>query len=278
MFAGLRCSNVAYADDTTIYVIIPKPSLRALYARLLTEDLIFIKAWCRQWRMQLNPGKTKSIIFSRSRTANPIHPDLSLGEVLIENVEYFKLLGVIFDSKLTFELHLRQITSIVSQKVGIIRKCWQVYRDNSLILKCFYSFLLAFFEYCSAVWMSAAPTHLQMLDRVFNSVKFLLPTDVKIEHRRTVAAVCILYKIFNKPEHPLYDRLPGPACPIRPTRRAQQMNSRACQSLLSRNSVQFNRSFLPSIIEIWNFHPQEIVDAQTMGRFKSLVYRFLLTQ
>ena len=145
MFAGLRCSNVVYADDTTIYVIIPKPSLRALYARLLTEDLIFIKAWCRQWRMQLNPGKTKCIIFSRSRTANPIHPDLSLGEVLIENVEHFKLLGVIFDSKLTFELHLREITSIVSQKIGIIRKCWQVYSDNSLILKCFYSFLLPFF-------------------------------------------------------------------------------------------------------------------------------------
>ena len=90
--------------------------------------------------MDLNPIKTKSITFSRSRTIFPEHPNLILGDTVIENVDTFKLLGVTFDSKLTFERHLRNVTSVVSQKVGILRKCWQVYQDNALVIKCFYAF------------------------------------------------------------------------------------------------------------------------------------------
>ena len=48
MFAGLSCSNVAYADDTTIYVIIPRPVDRAISAEQLSNDLAYIKAWCTQ--------------------------------------------------------------------------------------------------------------------------------------------------------------------------------------------------------------------------------------
>ena len=126
--------------------------------------------------------------------------------------------------------------------------------------------------------MCAAPTHLNMLHRAFASARFLMPADVRIEHRRTVAAVCIFYKILNNPRHPLQDRLPGPVGPIRRTRRAQRMNSRALRSMLSRNSVQFNRSFLPFVIEIWDFLPQELVEARNMNNFKSLVNRYLLSQ
>ena len=145
MIAGLSCPNVAYADDTTIYVIVPKPTVRALCARKLSDDLVFIRAWCIQWGMQLNPVKTKSITFSRSRTVHPEHPDLSLENVSIENVANLKLLGILFDSKLTFESHLRGVTSVVSQKVGILRKCWMTYRDNAVVLKYFYPFILPFF-------------------------------------------------------------------------------------------------------------------------------------
>ena len=139
LFASLSCLNVAYADDMTIYVIIPKPAMRGVFAQMLSDDLIVIRAWCIQWGMQLNASKTKSIIFSRSRTHLPEHPGLSIGHDTIENVDHLKLLGILFDSKLTFESHLRYITSIISQKIGILRKCWKTYRDNAIILECFYS-------------------------------------------------------------------------------------------------------------------------------------------
>ena len=125
--------------------------------------------WAHCGGMLLNAIKTKGIIFGRSRTSQPEHPELVLQGAIIENVDKIKLLGVTFDSKITFNCHLRNITSAVSQKIGILRKCWQVYRDDALVLKCFYAFILPFFEYCSSVWMSAASSYLNMLQRVFIS-------------------------------------------------------------------------------------------------------------
>ena len=276
MFAGLKCLNIAYADDTTIYVVIPKPADRASSCKKLQDDLVFIHEWCMQWGMQLNPSKTKCMIFSRSRTIYPEHPELTLGDTAIEKVEFLKLLGVTFDAKLTYERHLRNITSKVSQKIGILRKCWRVYQDNSLILKCFYAFILPFFEYCSSVWMSAAPTHINMLQRVYLSASFIAGTRLSLDHRRRVAALCIFFKIYNSPSHPMHSRLPPPVHIVRRTRRAQRMNSRALASALSPNTLQFNRSFLPSVIETWNTLPQNLVDAPSMDNFKRSVNRHLL--
>ena len=276
LLAGLKCNNIAYADDTTIYVIIRKPVDRASSALKLNEDLVFIEDWCGRWGMELNALKTKSMLFSRSRTILPEHPDLTLMNTTIESVETMKLLGVVFDSKLTYEQHLRKVTSIASQKVGILRKCWRVYEDDELVKKCFYAFVLPFFEYCSSVWLSAAPTHLNMLQRVFTSAEFIARTHLSLEHRRHVAALCHFYKIFHSPEHPMHSRLPPAVNPVRRTRRTQRMNTCALTSALSPNTVQFNRSFLPFVIEAWNFLPQGLVDSSTMDSFKRRVNRHLL--
>ena len=277
LLAGLSCCNVAYADDTTIYVVIPKPADRADLAQKLKSDLEFIKEWCIQWGMELNPSKTKSIVFSRSRTLVPDHPDIVLDDTTIENVEMLRLLGVIFDSKLTYECHISTVTRTVSQKLGILRKGWQTYRDDAIVLKSFYSFILPFFEYASPVWMSAAPCHLQQLQRVFNAAKFITPIGISLDHWRDVASACLLYKILGNAGHPMNSRLPGPANRIRRTRRANLMNSRAFASALTPHSVQFNRTFVPYLIEMWNFFPQEVVDASNVVSFKRLVNKHLLS-
>ena len=277
LLTGLSCLNVAYADDTTIYVVIPKPADRARLALKLKSDLQFIKEWCRLWGMELNPSKTKSIIFSRSRTDVPEHPNIMLENTIIENVEALRLLGVIFDPKLTFQSHISTVTRIVSQKIGILRKCWQTYRDDSIVLKTFYSFILPFFEYCSPVWMSAASSHLQQLQRVFNAAKFITPIGISLDHRRDVAAMCLFYKILSRDTHPMNSRLPGPANGNRRTRRANRMNSRALTSAVTPHSVQFNRTYVPYIIEMWNFLPQVVVDASNVDSFKRLVNRHLLS-
>ena len=73
-----------------------------------------------------------------------------------------------FDSKMTFEKHLRS----ASQRLGILRKYWQVFHDKLLLGRCFNGFVLPVLEYCSAVWYSAADTHLRLLDRVVSGASF----------------------------------------------------------------------------------------------------------
>ena len=124
--------------------------------------------------MKLNPSKSKELIVSRSRTHLPEHPNLSINGALIDQADQLKLLGVTLDSKLTFEAHLRNVSRSISQKLGILRKSKKIYKDDSILRKCFFSFTLPHFEYCSAVWSSAADCHLRLLDRAFNSVRFLM--------------------------------------------------------------------------------------------------------
>ena len=82
------------------------------------------------------------------------------------------IMEVTFDSKMTFEKHLRSVSRAASQRLGILRKSWRVFHDRLLLGRCFQGFVLPVLEYCSAVWCSAADTHLKLLDRVVNGALF----------------------------------------------------------------------------------------------------------
>ena len=74
---------------------------------------------------------------------------------------------------MTFEKHLRSVSRAASQGLGILRKSWRVFHDRSIFGRCFRGFVLPVLEYCSAVWCSAAETHLKLLDRVVSCARFL---------------------------------------------------------------------------------------------------------
>ena len=112
----------------------------------------------------MNPTKTRGMLISRSRTVEPLFPDLLIDGSVVEMVSELKILGVILDSKLTFEKQVRAIAASASMKVGILRKTMSVFRDVAAVAKCSWTFILPVVEYCSPVWMSAATSHLSLLD------------------------------------------------------------------------------------------------------------------
>ena len=132
------------------------------------------------------------------------------------------ILGVTFDSKMTFEKHLRSVSRVAFQRLGILRKSWQVFHDWLLLGRCCRGFVLPVLEYCSAVWCSAADTHLRLLDRVVSGVSFLTGSvfECDLAYLRSVAVLCMLYKIRCNLMHPLYGALPVPYVPVRVTRGA----------------------------------------------------------
>ena len=60
------------------------------------------------------------MIVSRSRTVFPPHLDLLVGSTSLNSCEFFKVLGVMFDRKFTFERHIRSISFLVAQKIGLL--------------------------------------------------------------------------------------------------------------------------------------------------------------
>ena len=63
---------------------------------------------------------------------------------------------------------------------------------------------------------SAADTNLKLLDRAVSGARFLTGGVIEgdIDHRRSVAVLCMLYKIRCNLMHPLNDALPGPYVPV----------------------------------------------------------------
>ena len=106
--------------------------------------------------MKLNASKTKTMIVSRSRTVNPQLTPLTLDGTVLKKSADLVILGLTFDTKMTFEKHLRSVASGAAQMLGIMRKSCQVFQDRSPLLRSSWSFVLPVLEYCPAVWCSTA--------------------------------------------------------------------------------------------------------------------------
>ena len=143
---------IGKADDSTLMAVVPSPVVRIAVAESLIRDLGRVNEWCDLWGMKLNANKTKTMIVSRSRTMHPLSPTLTIGATVLKESDDLVILGVTFDSKMTFEKHLRSVARAASQRLCILRKSWRVFHDRSLLGRCFRGFVLPVLEYCSAVW------------------------------------------------------------------------------------------------------------------------------
>ena len=120
--------------------------------------------------MILNDYTTKALVVSRSRIVNLPNGDLVLSGVSIFTTPNLEILGVKFESKLNFEDHVSGIVSRVSQKIGILSFLKRVFLDTSVLVCCYYAFILPILEYCTLVCRLAAECHIQLLERQIYSV------------------------------------------------------------------------------------------------------------
>ena len=175
-----------------------------------------------------------------------------------------------FDSKMTFEKHLRSVSTAASQRLGILRKSWRVFHDRSLLGRCVLGFVLPVLECCCAVWCSAADTCLKLLYRAVSGARFLTGAvfECDISHRRFVAVLFMLYKIRCNSVHHLNGALPGPCVPVLVTRGALVAHRYTAS--------QYSRTFIPLSMSLWNDLPDPVFDGVGLADFKSRVNAFLL--
>ena len=210
------------------------------------------------------------MIVSRSRTMHPQSPSLTIGGTVVKEYDYLVILGVTFDSKMTFEKHLRLVSRAASQRLDILRKSWRVLHDRSLLGRCFPGFVLPVLEYCSAVWCTAAVTHLKLLDRAVSGAQFLTGGvfECDITHRRYVAVLCMLYKIrCNR-------------CTLLMVLYLVHMCQCGLHSVLWSQphcrTSQYSRTFIPLSVSLWNDLANLVFDGVGLAFFKSRGNTFLL--
>ena len=138
-------------------------------------------------------------------------------------------------------------------------------------------FCPASFEYCSAVWCSAADTHLKLLDRAVSGARFLTGGvfECDISHRRSVPVLCMLIKIRCNPVHPLNGALPGPYVPVRVTRGALVAHRYTYAPPRCR-TLQCSRTFITFSLSLWNDLANPVFDGVGLAGFKSRANASLL--
>ena len=78
----------------------------------------WVSEWCKIRGLKLNASKTKTMIVSRSRTMHPQSPPLTIGGTVLKESDGLVILGVTFDSKMTFAKHLHSVSRAACQSLG----------------------------------------------------------------------------------------------------------------------------------------------------------------
>ena len=131
-------STDLYADDTTICET--SSDLQKIQTQLQIR-LNLINKWCTQNNMSIHPAKTKCMVISTSyKLKLNKELNLTINDVMIENVTVQKLLGVYIDNTLSWKAQMSKVSSKLNSKIALLKRIsyYLTYDMKLLFLQCLY--------------------------------------------------------------------------------------------------------------------------------------------
>jgi len=156
--------TLLYADDIAVIL----PSYSPSEAKTLLQNYLdSVADWCAEWKFSISAGKCALLPFSRKRhpsTAPALHID---GQV-IPVVNNFKFLGLIFDSKLRWNLHIQYVIKKCLKLKPLFYVITRSRSDPALpaLLTLYKSLVRSSIDYGLIVYGSASKSLLAELDKV----------------------------------------------------------------------------------------------------------------
>ena len=117
LVGNVRSDIKLFAEDTSLFSTVHDESKTA---EELDRDLERVRLWAWQWKMKFNTEKTEEVIFSAKRV-EPYHPPFSFGNDDVVRKSEHKHLGMILDSKLDFQSHIKAAIQKARRGIGMIR-------------------------------------------------------------------------------------------------------------------------------------------------------------
>jgi hypothetical protein len=269
-----------FADDTGLSIIVENPATAAI---TLNNDLNTISTWARQWLVNYNPSKTKSLVISRKRH-KLIHPPLFMFNEEITEVEQHKHLGVFLSYDLRWSCHIDYIISKAYQRINILRKL-KFILDRSSLTTIYISFIRPVLEYSDVIFDDCTSYEREELEKIqYEAARIVTGTTKLVSIAKLMSEVCweslskrrkkhkliLFYKMKNNltPGY-LSSLVPDP---VDASSQYSLRNSDNIQVPHSRTNLYLN-SFLPSVIRDFNNLSQELRNAPSLSNFKRLLYK-----
>ena len=148
--SNIKSNIMFFTDDTVLYSIVRDP---ATSANNLNHDLDIIQHWAYQWKMEFNPDPTKQateVLFS-CKKSSPNHPQLIFNGIAVAKSNDQKHLGLILDSRLTFDKHLNEKIIKAKKNVGILKHHSKFFPLKTLC-QMYKAFVRSHLDYCDIIY------------------------------------------------------------------------------------------------------------------------------
>ena len=180
IFRSFGINFHCYADDTQIYIPI-RPDDRSQLGNLET-CLTAVTAWMSQNFLRLNANKTELLVVG-PKTQLPLLADLSLNieSCAITPNPKVKNLGVTFDSTLSFDGHIKEVTKTAFFHLRNISKIRPLLSaaDAEILIHAFVSSRL---DYCNVLFSGLPLCSTKRLQLVQNAAARILTRTKKYDH------------------------------------------------------------------------------------------------
>ena len=263
---------ILYADDTTL--CFKNTSLDAALSSCNSELEKFYN-WCTANKLTINLDKTCFMLIT-NKNAPDLTQVLKINSTYLKRVDAHKFLGVIIDSRLTFNPHISEISNKISKSIGIMYKLSQ-YLPSQTILNLYYALVHSYLMYCNTIWGGTYATHLKPLVtlqkkclriihkttyRAHTMPLFIESKILKIEDIHTYSLLTFIYKNLD---------LFSPNIPSH----TYQTRNRSLVPTYQRLSI-CQRSVYFSAVKLWSELPQQLKNTENYDQFKKRIKTHIL--
>ena len=269
----IKSKILIFADDTKIY-----QRIRTIDDHQLLQSSVFkLQDWTDKWGLMTHPDKCKSMTVGRVDHPHynyylrddDLNPLASTSEELD--------LGVLFDSRLSFESHIASKVKKANQILGLIRRCF-IYLDEKSLVCLYKSMVRPHLEFSQVVWHPYLLKFVDKLESVQRRATKLIPgyaglsyperlaklSMPTLSYRRIRGDLIEVFKIINNIYDPkITENLLLFSNEIRTRGNSQKLFLRNCNTNHSKNA------FSVRVVKYWNMLPQKVIESTSVKCFES---------
>lgn len=207
----LNCNVLLFADDCKIYQQIK--SFDDCLA--LQRDVLQLAKWCDENRLHLNVNKCSVVSFTRRKDRTFQHFQYRINNAVLPRAKTVKDLGILFDDKLSFNIHVRSIITRASKLLGFICRSLKSFENMHTHIVLYNTYVRNILEYGSAIWNPYYHIYTNIIENVQRKFTRILCYKFKITYndyedrlnklemtslfyRRLYFDEMLLYKIISK--------------------------------------------------------------------------------
>ena len=261
---------IAYADDCGILYEISDNN-RDTIIEELNKDFESLAAWGIEWHTSFAADKTEACLISRKHKPFDVS-GLSFQGEPIDMVKELKLVGFIFDEKMTMEPMVRKASKKGRAKVAALYRLRPFLSSENLELM-YKAYIRSGMEYGNLEYMIAAPSTLKKLDRVQAAAEKLGEFKVEsLESRREASLIGLTFKLLDgKGRGQLNDYTPE-IVELNPIKKCRHTTTglQVVDKTTSKSLLSFERSIVGKTSKVWAKLPQDILKSRKENNWQSI--------